>query len=80
LTGFFGLSEFAEQAATELAANAMLCAVNQAAYLLKRQLEKQGGEFVEKGGLSYMGRAKGIPTGQTRTNKARPTARVAAKR
>jgi four helix bundle suffix protein len=30
----------------------MLCAVNQAAYLLKRQLESQGGEFLEKGGFT----------------------------
>jgi four helix bundle suffix protein len=52
LTGLFGLSDFVEKAAPDLAANAMLCAVNQAAYLLKRQLEKQGGEFVEKGGFT----------------------------
>lgn len=52
LTGLFGLSEFVEKARPELAANAMLCAVNQAAYLLKRQLEKQGGEFVAKGGFT----------------------------
>lgn len=30
----------------------MLCAVNQAAYLLKRQLESQGREFLEKGGFT----------------------------
>lgn len=52
LTGLFGLSEFVERAAPELAANAMLCAVNQAAYLLKRQLENQGETFVEKGGFT----------------------------
>ena len=39
-------------AAPELAANAMLCAVNQAAYLLKRQLESQGQTFVESGGFT----------------------------
>src|ERR1035441_8941877 len=49
LRGLGGLSEFVEQAAPELAANAMLCAVNQAAYLLKRQLESQGQTFVESG-------------------------------
>jgi four helix bundle suffix protein len=52
LTGLLGLSEFVAKAAPELAANAMLCAVNQAAYLLKRQLESQGGEFLKKGGFT----------------------------
>ena len=52
LAGLFGLSEFVEKAAPELAANAMLCAVNQAAYLLKRQLENQGESFLEKGGFT----------------------------
>src|SRR4051812_29374342 len=46
LTGLNGLSDFVAKAAPELAANAMLCAVNQAAYLLKRQLESQGREFL----------------------------------
>src|ERR1035437_9577696 len=39
LTGLARLSEFMAKAEPELAANAMLCAVNQAAYLLKRQIE-----------------------------------------
>jgi len=52
LRGLAGLSEFVEKAAPELAANAMLCAVNQAAYLLKRQLESQGETFVESGGFT----------------------------
>lgn len=52
LNGLCGLSEFVERAAPELAANAMLCAVNQAAYLLKRQLESQGQTFVESGGFT----------------------------
>jgi restriction system protein len=52
LRGLAGLSEFVAQAAPELAANAMLCAVNQAAYLLKRQLESQGQTFVESGGFT----------------------------
>jgi restriction system protein len=52
LTGLFGLSEFVEKAEPELAANAMLCAVNQAAYLLKRQIQSQGREFLEKGGFT----------------------------
>ena len=36
LSGFFGLSEFIEKASPELAANAMLCAVNQAAGVRRR--------------------------------------------
>ena len=45
----------------ELAANAMLCAVNQAAYLLRRQVEQQGRDFVEQGGFTerlYAARTK----------------------
>jgi len=46
LSGLAGLSQFVEKAEPELVANAMLCAVNQAAYLLKRQLERQGETFL----------------------------------
>jgi four helix bundle suffix protein len=52
LTGLLGLSDFVARAAPELAANAMLCAVNQAAYLLKRQLESQGEAFLASGGFT----------------------------
>jgi restriction system protein len=52
LTGPAGLADFVSKAEPELAANAMLCAVNQAAYLLKRQLESQSREFLEKGGFT----------------------------
>ena len=52
LRGLGGLSDFVEKAVPELAANAMLCAVNQAAYLLKRQLENQGETFVKNGGFT----------------------------
>ncbi|MFZ4778836.1 MAG: four helix bundle suffix domain-containing protein [Terrimicrobiaceae bacterium] len=52
LTGLAGLSEFMAKAEPELAANAMLCAVNQAAYLLKRQIESQSRDFVEHGGFT----------------------------
>jgi len=52
LTGLAGLSVFVAKAAPELSANAMLCAVNQAAYLLKRQLESQGRAFVANGGFT----------------------------
>ena len=34
-----------------LTANAMLCAVNQAAYLLKRQLQSERRVFVQSGGF-----------------------------
>lgn len=52
LTGLAGLSAFVRDASPELAANAMLCAVNQAAYLLKRQLEQQARAFTEQGGFT----------------------------
>lgn len=52
LTGLAGLSAFVAKAEPEIAANAMLCAVNQAAYLLKRQIESQEREFLEKGGFT----------------------------
>ncbi len=52
LTGMAGLADFVAKADPELAANAMLCAVNQASYLLKRQLESQSREFLVKGGFT----------------------------
>ena len=41
-----------DQIQPEFAANAMLCAVNQAAYLPRRQLQSQGQAFLEKGGFT----------------------------
>jgi four helix bundle suffix protein len=61
LTGLAGLAEFVRLAEPELAGNAMLCAVNQAAYLLRRQVEQQTREFMEKGGFTerlYQSRRK----------------------
>jgi restriction system protein len=52
LSGLMGLSDFVDKAEPELAANAMLCAVNQASYLLYRQLQSQGRAFLEKGGFT----------------------------
>jgi restriction system protein len=52
LTGLAGLSAFVAKAEPELAANAMLCAVNQAGYLLHRQLERQSRDFLEQGGFT----------------------------
>jgi four helix bundle suffix protein len=52
LQGLSGLSEFIGQTAPEIAGNAMLCAVNQASYLLKRQLESQGRTFLASGGFT----------------------------
>ena len=47
LSGLSGLSDFVAKPDPELAANAMLCAINQAAYLLKRQLESQSRDFLD---------------------------------
>jgi four helix bundle suffix protein len=52
LTGLAGLADFVAKTTPELAANAMLCAVNQAAYLLKRQIESQARDFKEHGGFT----------------------------
>jgi restriction system protein len=52
LTGLAGLPDFVARAEPELAANAMLCAVNQAVYLLKRQLESQSQAFLKHGGFT----------------------------
>ena len=52
LTGLAGLADFVAQAPPELAANAMVCAVHQAAYLLKRQIESQGRSFLREGGFT----------------------------
>ncbi|WP_395716467.1 four helix bundle suffix domain-containing protein [Prosthecobacter sp.] len=52
LTGLAGLAEFVSKADPELAGNAMLCAVNQASYLLKRQVESQSRDFKEHGGFT----------------------------
>lgn len=77
LRGLAGLSEFVEQAAPELAGNAMLCAVNQAAYLLKRQLESQGQTFLESGGFTeklYGARSQARKSdGADRSDKSNPS-------
>jgi len=52
LSGLAGLADFVAKASPELAANAMICAVNQAAYLLKRQIESQGRAFLKEGGFT----------------------------
>lgn len=52
LTGLAGLATFVAKAEPELAANAMLCATNQAAYLLRRQVESQGRAFLKTGGFT----------------------------
>lgn len=61
LAGLNGLAEFIAQTDAEIAGNAMLCAVNQAAYLLRRLVEQQGRDFVEQGGFTerlYAARVK----------------------
>lgn len=52
LTGLAGLADFVARADPELAGNAMLCAVHQASYLLRRQIERQSREFQERGGFT----------------------------
>lgn len=52
LTGLAGLADFVAKADPELAGNAMLCAVHQASYLIRRQLESQARNFVEEGGFT----------------------------
>ena len=47
-----GLAAFVAKAEPELAANALICATHQATYLLRRQLESQGREFLEYGGFT----------------------------
>jgi restriction system protein len=61
LTGLAGLADFVSKADPELAANAMLCATHQAAYLLKRQVEAQAEDFKTNGGFTerlYAARVK----------------------
>ena len=40
------------KATAEVAANTLICLINQATYLLKRQIENQGQDFVEHGGFT----------------------------
>ncbi len=78
LEGLSGLADFVARAEPELAGNAMLCAVHQAVYLLNRQLQSQGQDFLEKGGFTERlyrerreKRSQTSPTG--RTGQTRPT-------
>ncbi|MFP4580944.1 MAG: four helix bundle suffix domain-containing protein [Candidatus Sumerlaeia bacterium] len=52
LSGLLGLADFVAKAEPEIAANAMICAIHQAAYLLRKQLEAQGKEFLKEGGFT----------------------------
>ena len=75
LTGLAGLSAFVAKADPEIAANAMLCAVNQASYLLRRQIESQSRDFLEHGGFSermYSARLKR----ESRTSRTGPTSQT----
>ena len=62
-------------ATPELAANAMLCAVNQAAYRLKRQLESQGQTFWRAGDLRKSCTEHGV-RGEGRTGRTGLTGRT----
>jgi restriction system protein len=46
------LSAVVKTASPEVAANTLLCLINQASYLLHRQLERLEGDFVEHGGFT----------------------------
>lgn len=50
--GLAGLATYVAGAEPETAANALLCATHQATYLLRRQIESQGREFLEQGGFT----------------------------
>jgi len=50
--GLNGLAAFIGTADPEVAANALLCAIHQATYLLRRQVESQGRVFLEQGGFT----------------------------
>jgi four helix bundle suffix protein len=82
LMGLAGLADFVGKAEPELAGNAMLCAVNQAVYLLKRQIESQGRQFLRDGGFTenlYRSRqeARAKVRGQTnRTGQTGQTSRT----
>ena len=52
LNGLAGLADFAARGAPEPVANAMICAIHQAAYLLWRQIRSQEKAFLEKGGFT----------------------------
>ena len=70
LTGLAGLADFVGKADSEIAGNAMVCAVNQAAYLLKRQVESQGRAFLQDGGF-----AENLYRSRQRARKAKPSDR-----
>lgn len=55
--------------------SSMVCAVNQAAYLLKRQIESQGREFMAEGGFTenlYRQRRQARSRGQGRGRPGEP--------
>jgi len=72
LTGLAGLADFVAKADPELAGNAMICAIHQAVFLLKRQIESQGRRFLKEGGFTenmYRQRQKARFEGQ-RSNRS----------
>jgi four helix bundle suffix protein len=78
LTGLAGLADFVARAEPELAANAMLCAVNQAVYLLKRQIESPRKEIPEGGWIhrESLSRSRGGSTSRTRSDQVGQVRRV----
>jgi four helix bundle suffix protein len=61
-----GLADFVGRAEPEIAANAMVCAVNQAAYLLKRRTESQARRFMREGGFTENLYRKRVQAGNAR--------------
>ena len=62
LTGLLGLSDFVAKAPPEIAANAIICAIHQASYLLRRQMDSQSKSFLDEGGFTenlFNARSKG---------------------
>lgn len=52
LTGLSGLADFTAKSDPEMAANALICVIHQACYLLKRQMESQAKAFLDEGGFT----------------------------
>ena len=78
------LCEFLKKASPEVAANTLLCLVNQASYLLHRQLQRLERDFLENGGFTerlYAARSRQRASDRSLTGRTRqkpPFARNAA--
>jgi len=66
LAGLKGLTDFIRGADAEWAANTMLCAIHQAAYLLRRQVQQQARTLAQEGG--FRERVKALQLQRTEPN------------